>query len=368
MERNPHVVRVISTFGVGGIQKQLTKVAPLLLERGYRITVLALEGDGPLREQLERDGAETTVMPLKGKYRLGEILKLAKWLADSRCHILHVHRMGGVVFPALLAGRIAGVKAMVVHHHFPYTWQSRRKRLLEAFATKLAAQVIGVSEHVAKNSTNELSLPPQKVKRIYNGVERTNLLSPEKARERLRLPLDKKVCGLVARIVYFKRIQDAIEAMETLNSKRRDTVLALVGDGEARRVKALKEQSERLRVNNSVVWCGEVANAAELARGFDVGMLVSTKEGLGNTVLEYWAAGIPVVATIIPPIAEMVSTGGILVPPKSPKAIAEAVNRLLSSPKLKKRLGLQGRTRVARFSIERTAESTHKLYRELLTA
>ena len=143
-------------------------------------------------------------------------------------------------------------------------------------------------------------------------------------------------------------------------------VLALVGGGEPKRVASLQARARETGVESRIRWCGEVENAAKLMAGFDTGLLISTKEGLGNTVLEYWMAGLPVVATNIPPVWEMVSTGGILVPPRSPDKIAAAVDALLSSPRLGKHLSLQGRQRVERFSTDATVKATVKLYREIL--
>ncbi len=368
MKDRPHVVRVITTFGVGGVQKQLTRITPLLMKNGYRITVLALEGEGPLRTAFEHRGVSTTVLPLKGRYRLWEMLKLARWLVQSDCQILHVHRMGGVVFPSVIAGTIAGVKAVVIHHHFPYSWENRRKHLIEAIVTRLAQRVIGVSHHVADNSTKGLALSPERIETIHNGVEETKQLPSPDARKQLQLPGDALVCGIVARIVYFKRIQDAIEAIAKVSKRWRRVVLAIVGGGEPKRIKQLKERARRLGAESAIAWCGEVEDAASLMQAFDLGMLVSTKEGFANTGLEYWAAALPVAATGIPPIQEMVSTGGLLVPPKSPDMVAEAIDTLLSSPRLSTSLARRGKQRVKRFSMQATAKATLSLYRSLLSS
>jgi len=304
---------------------------------------------------------------MRGKYRLWEILKLARWLHTHRCDLLHVHRMGGVTFPALVAGMIVGVKSMVIHHHFPYSWENPRKRILESFITRTADKLVGVSEHVLYNSVRRLNLSPNKVRRIYNGAALDKILHQDKARETLRIPQNRLICGLVARIVYFKRIQDALEAMAILRKKRRGVKLALVGGGEPKRMVSFRKKAETMSIESSVVWCGEVQNAAALMRAFNLGMLVSTKEGLGNTVLEYWMAGLPLVATEIPPIKEMVSAGGILVPPRSPGKIAKAIEAIASSPRLGGRLSREGKRRVKRFSVENTAETTASLYDSLST-
>ncbi len=368
MTDRPHVVRVITSFGVGGVQKQLTRVTPLLTDKGYRITVLALEKEGPLRATFEDKGIPTKVLPLKGKYRLGEILKLAWWLARSNCLILHIHRMGGVLFPSVMAGTIAGVKAIVVHHHFPYTWENRRKRTIEAAATKMAQRVIGVSHHVGKTSTKGLGLSPQRIETIYNGIEKTEKLPTAEARKQLRLPAKALVCGMVVRIVYFKRIQDAIEAIAEVSKRWRSALLAIVGGGEPKRIERLKKQVRMSGTEAAVSWCGEIEEAASLMKAFNLGMLVSTKEGLANTVLEYWNAGLPIVISNIPPNWEMVSTGGVLVPPKSPHAVAKAVETILSSPRLSSNLAQRGKQRVKRFSIQATANATTSLYRSLLSS
>ncbi len=364
LQHNPHVIRVITTFGVGGVQKQLSLLTPRLSRSGYRVTVLALEGDGPLREVFEKEGVTTAILPISGKYRLHEILRLSLWLVRSNCQILHIHRMGGVLFPTAMAGAVAGAK-IVVHHHFPYSWENPRKRALERFATHLADKVVGVSHHVVSNTVKKLRITPHRLTTIYNGVPLFEHQPPYEAKRALGIEEDRLACGLVARMVYFKRIQDALEAMAILVKRWRRVALALVGKGDNERTEKLVKLIDKLGVGSCVIRCGEVKEAASLMKAFEVGLLVSTKEGLGNTVLEYWAAERPVVATNIPPIWEMTSGGAILVPPKSPKDIAKAVETILSSPRLSKRLSSQGKERVKRFSTEATAEATIRLYRSL---
>src|SRR6185436_18842428 len=140
----------------------------------------------------------------------------------------------------------------------------------------------------------------------------------------------------------------------------------LVGGGAAEG--SLRAAAARLGLDDRVVFTGFRTDAAELLRAADLSVLVSTKEGLSNTLLESLVAGLPVIASRVGGNAEVVATGtGLLVPPRDADALAAAVELIAADPTAAARIGARGREHVRReFTVARMVEQTAALWDELL--
>ena len=146
-----------------------------------------------------------------------------------------------------------------------------------------------------------------------------------------------------------------------------DVRFNIVGDGAERQ--ALEGQAKRLGLEDRVVFFGSRSDVPALLNDFDVFVLASRHEGLPLTILEAMSSGLPVVATDVGSVGETVENGvnGFLVPPDRPKAIAEALDRLLRDSALRLRMGEAGRRRaVAEFSMAEAVRKHAALYMEIL--
>lgn len=143
--------------------------------------------------------------------------------------------------------------------------------------------------------------------------------------------------------------------------------LVMVGDGPLR--PTLEARARDLGLNGAVRFLGAVPRAASFLPHFDVFVLSSVWEGMSNSLLEAMAAGRPVVATRVGGNPEVVVDGetGLLVPPRDPRALADAVLRLLGDPALAGRLGEAARRRVeSQFTLEQMVSRMQELYDQLL--
>ena len=156
------VLRIVHNLGVGGVQRQLLKLAPLMLEE-MELDICTFTPNGELEPSFRNMGVRIHHMDIEGAYNPWRIAQLIKFIKNGGYHLVHVHRMGSIVFPAVVAALVAGV-TVVVHHHFIYDWSNSRKRFLEAVVTGRCAGVLSVSHPVKEHSCEELTLHPQKVR------------------------------------------------------------------------------------------------------------------------------------------------------------------------------------------------------------
>jgi glycosyltransferase involved in cell wall biosynthesis len=174
-----------------------------------------------------------------------------------------------------------------------------------------------------------------------------------------------KVVGMVAEFSDYKDFSTFIRAAQEVLARRRDVVFVAVGDGKnlnaCRRMVSTEEKS--------ILFLGERKDVETLVQRMDIGVLCTFTEGISNSVMEYMAAGKPVVVTNGGGSCELITDGvqGFLVPPAQPLAVAEKIELLAGDSVKARQMGLAGRKRIEqRFSIKQMTDATIRMYRETL--
>jgi glycosyltransferase involved in cell wall biosynthesis len=202
---------------------------------------------------------------------------------------------------------------------------------------------------------------------IYNGFDLHRFEScPSSNGEELGFNRNgRKVIGMVAEFSDYKDFSTFIRAAQEVLARRRDVVFVAVGDGKnLEACKRMVPTSEK-----SILFLGERKDVEALVQRMDIGVLCTFTEGISNSVMEYMAAGKPVVVTDGGGSSELIVDGehGFLVPASDPKAVAGRLEFLLDHPSDAKRMAAAGRSRVQEmFSLTRLAENTLSMYREVL--
>jgi glycosyltransferase involved in cell wall biosynthesis len=361
----PRILFVVTLAETGGAQ---TYVASLLAPLADRFDVaVAAHGDGPLRDAARAAGVR--FVPLRQVRRplslwrdvLG-LLELLALLRREQPHIVHVNSA-----KASALGRLAAALARVpirvytVHgwafraHGWPasalYRWAERLLRPLTTVTVCVAdsERRAGLAAHTCEERTTVV---------IRNGVD-PGSFRPGVAHSRR------------PRLVTVGRLQapkDAVTLVRALAALRgRPFEAVLVGDGPDR--PAVEEEVRRLGLEPAVELLGERDDVPELLGTADVFVLSSHSEGLPLSILEAMAAGLPVVASNVGGVSEVVVDGdtGLLVPPGDAQSLAAAIERLLEDPPLCRRLGEAGRIRVAEhFDLAAVQQAHLDLYRRVL--
>ena len=361
------VLHLITELNVGGAEKSLAHLLAHQDRDRFSPTVACLYGaDGPIAGEIRAMNISVVDVGMTAKWRWGGFWRLYDLLRRERPTILHTWMFHANI-PGRVLGRLAGVPIVINSEHtmaMERGWRYWLNRITHPWTD----QVICVSPQVADFFVDHVGIPRQKIIFIPNGVDLQNLKDlPDKlqARARLALPPDQVLVGTVARLDPVKRLDVLLQALTSLS----DVSAVVVGDGPER--VRLGEVSDRLKLTERVFFVGHQEDVWPWLAALDVFVLCSDWEGMSNALLEGMAAGLPVVATAVGGTPDVVVDGvtGLLVPPRDPPALAEAVVRLLRDPDLRHRMGEAGRHRVEEhFSLERMVGRTQALYQQLLDA
>jgi glycosyltransferase involved in cell wall biosynthesis len=313
----------------GAVERYVTAIARALGDDGLLVH--------PGVPELEHLGVRTTVL------RDPSVLALTRLLRRLRPRVVHVTD----VWPqALVAARLVRVPRLLVTHHTPELPRTDNLagRAWQRLGWATRPEVI----YTSKADRDRDGREPSHI--VPLGIDLERFAAAEPA-----LPKDGPVVGNVARLAPQKDHGTVIEAARLLGDVR----FVIVGDGE------LRDELERRAVGLPVEFTGARHDVPELLASFDVFAFPSLFEGLCLAVIEAQAAGVPVVATPVGGIRETVIDGetGLLVPTRDPRALADAIVRLIQEPDLARRLADEARRRVrAGYSEERMVELTLGLY------
>ncbi len=337
------ILYIITKGNWGGAQRYVFDLATCLptgktssANAAHEVSVAVGEGQ-ELKERLRN--AEVRVISLPGVGRdislwddFITLWGLVRLLRKERPAVVHLNsaKIGGL---GALAARLARVPRIIFTAHGFASNEDRSLiqktliRLFEWLTILLAHRTICVSKSDAASAAR-LPFCKNRVQYIPLGITPISFLSKEAAREALGLSGDEPVIGTIAELTKNKGIAYAVEAMRSLPNVR----YLIIGEGEERR--ALAEAARAANSQDRVFFADHIPDAARFLKAFDTFLLPSLKEGLPYVLLEAGLAGLPVVASRVGGVLDLIKDGetGLLVSPKNPTQIAEKLKELLADP------------------------------------
>lgn len=377
MNKPTRVVQIIGGGEFGGAERHVFELVSRLEGTAFLPAVVCFY-KGRLSSELAAAGVEVEVLPL-GPAGFGA---LARALSRMGPGIVHTHGVRGNFFGRLLANHFNMHPIVTTIHSdldldYPDWRQRLVYRLLEQATDPWVTHFIAVSRGLCDKLVAR-GLAAERITVIPNGVDLSRFAPDPVARERLRaelgLPAGARLAGLVARLHPVKGHPLFLEAAARVLARRQEEGFSdpvgflVVGDGEPAYRQELEALAGRLGLGDTVRFLGDRDDVPAILAGLDVAVLASQAEGFPLAAIEALAAGVPLVATRVGSLPEIVRDGvdGILVPPGNPQALAAALSRLLSAPDLSRRMGEAARQAAGRFSVEGFVERTSHLYGELL--
>jgi glycosyltransferase involved in cell wall biosynthesis len=285
--------------------------------------------------------------------------------------IVHTHLLHADLY-GIPAARWAGVPVVVSSRHNDNNFRRRFPiRQVNQLLWRLADAGIGISDAIARFSIEVEGAPVEKIHRIYYGLELAKPLDRASARSALAseigFPDDTILIGMVCRLIEQKGVSDGLRAFAHVAQQHPNARLLIAGEGPLRT--ALENEASTLGIKNRVHFLGWRGDIPALMAALDIFLMPSLWEGFGLVLLEAMAQAVPIIATYVSAIPEIVVNDetGILVPARDVEALAAALENLLADKPLRQYMGLQGQDRLeTEFSAARMVDETKTLYFTLL--
>jgi glycosyltransferase involved in cell wall biosynthesis len=358
------VLHVESGRHLYGGARQVLYLLQGLAARGVE-NVLACPPGAEIAEPARAHAVVETV-PMGGDLDAAMTWRLHGLIRRHRPHLVHLHSRRGADVWGALAARLAGLPCVLSRRV-----DNPEPRWLVAVKYRLYGHVIAISEGIRRVLLAE-GLAPESVSCVRSALDPAPYLAPcDRAglRRELELPEDAPLLAMVAQLIPRKGHRYLLEALPRLLPRHPGTRVLFFGRGPLEA--DLRQEVAQRGLGAQVRFMGFRTDLARWLGGLDVLVHPADMEGLGISLLQAAAAGMPIVASRAGGMPEVVRDGenGLLIPPGDVPALAVALLRLLDDGDLRRRLGEAGRALVLReFSPEAMCEGNLAVYRRLLAA
>ncbi len=362
-----NVLHVVSKLPLGGVENMLMKVVKGYDRNRFDPRVCCIKEGGEIADALVRSGYPVEVLGRMKKHGFdwGAVAGLVRVIKENNIHILRTHQYHANLY-GRLAGLLAGVPVMIPSFHSRYVSPRQPKlhrRIINYLLGRVSDAMVAVSPSVRSDVIRYDGVSPEKIRVIYNGVNLSDFdpnRDPGTCRAAMNLPLHDIIIGTVGRLKEEKGHRFLIEAASQVEG----VTVAFAGGG------PLREELQRLSQA-----CGcrclfldmiPPAKIPLFLGSLDIFCFPSLWEGFPTSVIEAMAAGLPVVASDIPSIAEIVGDAGMLVAPGDSSALARCLQSLRSDQDRRKNLARQAVEQIQKFAIENTVSAYQELFEENL--
>jgi glycosyltransferase involved in cell wall biosynthesis len=364
------VLLLLKALGRGGAEQLLVNAAPYLdaSEFQYEVAYLDPKIDA-LVDDLEQLGLR--VHCLGGTAKAAWMSRLRALVRHRKINIVHMHSPYAAV-GARLALKYPGRPRLVYTEH--NVWEAyhpltRRGNLL---TFPLNDHVFAVSEHVRQSirypsALRFLPMPP--VETLYHGLDPASVsrwAGADGVRESLGIPQEAQVVGTVANFRVEKGHRYLVEAAVRVRRTFPEVRFVLVGYG--RLEDTIRRQVRQMGLERNVIFAGVRSDVPRLTASFDVFALPSIYEGLSIALVEALSVGTPAVVTRTGGVVEVVTDGvnAVVVPPRDPVALGDAIVSVLNDPSLQRALASAGKVRAADFDIRVAVRRIEAVYQQVL--
>ncbi|WP_447968787.1 TIGR03088 family PEP-CTERM/XrtA system glycosyltransferase [Nitrospira sp. M1] len=373
----PIILHLVFRLAMGGLENGLVNLINHMPADRYRHVIVCLTDFTDFRDRITRTDVEVVAIHKQPGLDWGSYVRIWNVLKQLNPNILHTRNLPTVEYAILatLAGvpcRIHGEHGRDIHDQYG---ANLKFRLFRKFVAMWIQHFIAVSEDLAQWCQSSIGINRRRISQIYNGVDIQRFHPRQGARPELFpqgfASSNQFIIGTIGRMQQVKDQITLVQAFLHLREYFPDRVehvrLVLVGDG------PLRPDIERLitehGLSHSVWLSGERQDIPDLLRSFDLFVLPSEAEGISNTILEAMACGLPVLATAVGGNVELVIDGntGRLIPPRDPRAMAEAMVDYVQDPSLVQQHGRAGRALTEqRFSLETMVNGYLSVYDSVL--
>lgn len=375
------ILYLITKSNWGGAQRHVFDLATTMKDRGHDVAV-GLGSDGILRTKLEAAGIYTHAIrslhrDISARDDIGSFKEIIAVIRHRRPDVLHLHSPKAAGLGSL-AGRLLRVPLIIGTIH-GWSWNEPRplhERMAIIFFSWLTVilchKTIVISE---RERMQAIRLPgaKNKITLVPLGIRLPIFVSIEGAKQAIARQISiepaefgkKIIIGTIAELHPNKGLPHLIDAFASVVTQYPNSSLVIIGDGQDKA--SLNMLIREKCLESSVFLAGYIDNAAEYLKAFSIFVLPSIKEGLPYVILEAGSASLPVVATTVGGIPEIVEDmhSGVLVQPKNVRELSHAISFMIEHPDERRKYGMALRDRVVnRFSFDRMIDSIETIYKQ----
>ena len=366
----PRVLHLITSFEIGGTERQAVELLKRLDGERYDIRLAVLRNDGPLYKEIESLFPNVPEFPLTSFYdanAVKQLRRLRQLLLREKINILHAHDFYSS-FIGAAAARLSGVRVIASQRHLKLSDRAAHRlgtRLIHRLAHRILVNSLAIRDYVVANDR----APVHKIDVVRNGVVPVTQSVSHRGQlcRELGIAADTTLIGMVARLQPVKGHRFFIDAAAKILKSRGDVHFVLVGDGPLK--SEIEQQVRRLGLAGHAHFLGDRRDAPHLIAAFDLLVLASLHEGLPNAVMEAMAAGVPVVATPVGGTKELIidSETGYFAAPGDSAALANRILFALGDQEHRSTIIRSARRRISiEYGIERMVQSVEALYEKVM--
>lgn len=368
------VLHLVKATRISGAERHLLILLTALRERDVDARLVLLVEPRNLMHDLVAEAQQRAIpverLIIRHHADVTVARRVRALLRAQKPDILHTHLIHADLYGALATVLTGTILITSRHNDDPF----RRRfpvRMLHRLLWRRARYGILISEAIRRFVIDVEGAPPHKLRVIHYGIEYTPVTPAEvysarqAVRAELSLSADTPLLGMACRLTAQKGLADALAAFAMIHNEYPLARLVIAGDGEL--LASLQAQARSLGIADFVHFLGWRSDVPQLMAGLDVFLMPSHWEGFGLVLIEAMSKRLPVVASRVSAIPEVVADGetGYLVPPRSPSALAQAIRRLLHDRVLRLHMGMMAEDRLEQhFTARRMAEETLAVYEE----
>lgn len=365
MTELPSVLHLGTAQSWRGGEQQIAYLFEELSKQGVGQTLLAAK-NSPLAQYGRKKQWNVHTASKKSSLPLNMARKLAQLCAENTFDLVHLHDSHAHTTAILAASFFGLSQDLVVSRRvdFPVgkTWFSRFK-----YNHPQVKRIVCVSEEIKKVMARSIR-QPERLRVIHSGVDLQKFPAkvPGKLRQEFDISPDRLLVGNVAALADHKDYPTFIDTVALLKENGTEAIFIIMGDGPER--DSIVEYARRKKVSDKIIFTGFRTDIVDLLPELDLLLFTSKMEGLGTSLLDAQAAGVPIVATKAGGIPEIIKDGinGKLAPVGDAKALATAVHEVLTNKGLRRQLSQAGHQSVKSFSKDQMAQRMLEQYQNIL--
>lgn len=364
-----NILHLTTSSQIGGAETLVIDISENINPKQFNIFVCALEKDGNLLEKVNHSATQTKHLNSKHLLDFMAALRLYRFIKENKIQLIQIHGLRANLIGRVI-GRLAGTQKIISTIHGIDTWRKWYHTFLDRLTGIWVDKFISVSESGKEIFVRREKFPASKIVTIHNGIDLSlfNRVRFNTSKLKKELGLENNIIiGEVANIRSMKGHVDVIEAIPAVIEHYPNVKFLFVGRDDSKG--KIPQLAQNKIGGDFVLFLGYQENIPELLSIFDIFILPSHSEGLPLSILEAMAMELPVIATNVGGIPEIIVNGetGILIEPHRPDKLAQALLELLANPQQRHNWGEMGRKRVEEeFSLNKMIQNVEELYLTLL--